>query len=93
MNENFASPRWPGGPPICITANLCAFEGKAAAAKFRDANCPGFVVLAEWQCKACGYIHYWVGAPGDSNGGSLTGSRTIPERIVKLIQQTRLSST
>jgi len=64
-------PRWPGGPLICIVANLPAFPTKAAYNEFHEANGPGCKVLRVWLCKACKFFHADTVAPnpcGDSSG-------------------------
>jgi hypothetical protein len=71
-------------------ANLPAFLTKDAAKAYRESLGDHWVVLAEWECSACRCWHYWVGAPGDTNGGYLAGSRTIPKRIEHLIARTKL---
>jgi len=77
-------PRWPGAPPICEEANLPAFETAKEAIAFNEAN--GHPpILKSWRCRFCGGWHYYSSAPGDTNGGSLAGSRTIPPHIERKI--------
>lgn len=91
MNAIFEpEPRYPRLPHICITANLPAFLTPDDAAEYRKQFCPNEVVLTEWKCQACRHFHFWSGAPADTNGGILAGSRTIPQYIKELIQKTKI---
>ena len=54
--ELFDPPRWPGGPFICIAANLPSFE-TAAAARNMNRTLEGDSVDETWECKACGMTH------------------------------------
>lgn len=67
--------RWLGGPTICQASNLPAFDSPKAAADFRDANCPGGTVVAQWTCTACGKTHFW-GAGFDPAGATSGTTRT-----------------
>lgn len=59
MSEKvFDPPRWRGGPTICITANLPAFETEKALAQFHEANGPGTSIHEQWKCEACDCWHY-----------------------------------
>jgi hypothetical protein len=85
MNLSALEPtlRWPGAPPVCTKANLPAFATAKEAVDFNESN--GHPpILKSWRCRACGGWHYYSGARGDSNGGTLTGSRIIPPHIEKL---------
>lgn len=84
MNPKFLDPpRWPGGPQICIVANLPAFETEAQAIKFNSSDHP-LPVLARWQCKACEGWHYWSTLHTDSNGAFKAGAGVLPPRIAKM---------
>lgn len=52
----FDPPRWPGGPFICIAANLPSFETVAAAKKV-SVTMAGDNLAATWTCQACGLLH------------------------------------
>jgi hypothetical protein len=80
-----STPRWPGAPPICAAANLPSFTTAKEAVDFNEGN--GHPpILKSWRCRACCGWHYYSGAHGDTNGGTLAGSRTIPPHIKKLFQ-------
>lgn len=75
-------------PKICLATNLPAFDSES---QLDDYNEPThWPILAKWHCRECHCWHYWSGAPGDTNGGTLAGSREVPERIKKLIEETRM---
>ena len=83
MNSKFLDPpRWPGGPQICIVANLPAFETESAGIAFNNKS--HLPVLARWQCKACGGWHHWATSRTDSNGAFKGGADTVPPRIAKM---------
>lgn len=75
-------PRWPGGPPICSATNLPAFTDYAAAAKFRDANCPGAHFKRQWSCEDCGMVHYEATDRGSAGttSGTERSKNPIPAR-------------
>ena len=53
----FEPPRWRGGPPICLEANLPAFATWDEARKFiLSLNGKGDVV--RWRCEFCNCFHY-----------------------------------
>ena len=82
-------PRWKGGPRICVATNMPAFETVKEAKAFNEAN--GHPpILASWKCAKCGCYHYWSGAPSSPTGDVKTGSHTIPKRITRLIEQTKI---
>jgi len=84
MNSKLLDPpRWPGGPKICIVANLPAFETEADAMQFNGGEHP-LPVLARWQCQSCGGWHYWSTSRTDSNGAFKGGAEALPPRIAKL---------
>ena len=76
------SPRWPGGPRICIVANLPAFETEGEARHFNVSNGPEHpaLILSMWQCSSCNGFHYWAASAPDRSGAC-----TVPERVAKLV--------
>lgn len=60
MNETMLeSPRWPGGPRICLVINLPAFENEDDMKKFEDKYTVN-KVKSRWLCQACGCWHYFT---------------------------------
>jgi hypothetical protein len=57
MNTLFESPRWPGGPQICVAVNLPALPSRAALEKFLKQNGPSCSVKHIGKCEACGQWH------------------------------------
>jgi hypothetical protein len=68
-----AKPRWPGAPPICLHANLPAFETFDAWKDFYERNAPGCKVERTWLCDVCHHYHGWSIAPDPSGSSSGTG--------------------
>ncbi len=58
MNATLEPPRVPGGPPICPSANLPAFDSKQAVRDYIERRCPGANVIAVEKCEACGKWHF-----------------------------------
>jgi hypothetical protein len=82
MSAPLEKPRWPGGPKICPSENLPAFESSKALDSFQSANSPSCKVVKKWQCQACGHWHaYTVAASpaGDSSGSGRNSNRTTVE--------------
>lgn len=72
MSEIFEpKPRFKGCPPICLATNLPAFDTRAHARAFHQANGPACHVENDRLCKACGKWHYDSIAP--SPGGESSG--------------------
>ena len=92
MTEAFEQkPRWPGAPPICIRANLLAFESSAAMMKWIDDKIGPYIVQLKWQCSACRMWHNWGHGIGPSGGSSGTKRKcAVPERIWQLIKETKI---
>jgi hypothetical protein len=67
----FDLPRWPGGPHICIAANLPAFE-TVAAAKAITSTCEKDFLKETWTCSVCGMLHadYEEHSPSGSSSGN-----------------------
>ena len=76
--------RWRGGPLICPSANLPAFESARACRDFMD-NLPAVKVDRIWQCEQCGGFHavsHIRASSGDSSGSSTQElTRVMPEHI------------
>lgn len=66
-------PRWPGGPPICVTVNLPAFTTHAALKAFHAASGPSCKVISEYECVKCGHWHAETKAPDPAGASSGTG--------------------
>ncbi len=66
-------PRWAEAPPICIQANLPAFESPEALARFLESNTPSVTVKRIWQCPHCNLYHAQTQAPDPSGQSSGTG--------------------
>ena len=67
-----ATPRWPGGPQICLHANLPTFADGNAAKAFQEANAPGATMERLWQCSKCKGWHYLSQDRGPSGSSSGT---------------------
>ena len=81
-----APPRWKNGPGICESANLPGFLTTDDLAEFVESVCGS--VAVKWLCAECGTWHFWP-----SCGHKPTGrSYPIPERIIELIQKTKVST-
>jgi hypothetical protein len=67
----FDPPRWPGGPRICVAANLPAFETVAEARDITRTN-EGDSLKESWTCTVCGMIHatYKARPPSGATSGS-----------------------
>lgn len=66
-------PRWPGGPPICPSANLPAFGSAKEIKDWIELNAPGVHTEAPEQCDACHHWHFKSearGPAGESSGVS-----------------------
>lgn len=86
-------PRWPDGPGICPIANLPGFLTTSELTAFADGLCGS--VEVKWQCAECGTWHFWPSANPHAPAGETSGScreSKIPERIIELIQKTKLST-
>ncbi len=73
MNDLFEPARWPGGPVICIGANLPAFASPGEANAFHETHAPGTHNEKPWLCEFCQHWHYASfarGPSGESNGSS-----------------------
>ncbi len=66
-------PRWPGGPPICPTANLPALPSENALAAFLAKAGPRCSVERIWQCDFCYQWHAATQAPDPTGTTSGTG--------------------
>jgi len=88
MKSQFLNPpRWPGGPKICIVANLPAFETEADAIASNERN-GHLPILVRWHCKSCGGFHQFVtGYPTDSNGAYRSEGERIPLGIMRIIKE------
>ena len=73
-------PRFKGCPPICLHANLPAFDSPKAAAEF--VRNP---ILIKWFCTVCYHWHAWFKSPAPAGGSSGTSrEERIPEHIARL---------
>jgi len=73
-------PRFEGCPPICIHANLPAFDSPTDAATW--ARNP---ILVKWFCNFCFSWHAWFKTPAPSGGSSNTSrEQRIPPHIAAL---------
>jgi len=68
-----SKPRWPGAPPICLTARLPSFPTKAAYQDWHERNGPRCIVKKVWLCDACQHYHATTLAPNPSGDSSGTG--------------------
>lgn len=78
-------PRWPCGEPVCPTASLPCFESESAAKASLALTMGSYAEI--WVCSACGFIHFWPTPRGSS---AARVGYEIPERIKKLIEETKL---
>jgi hypothetical protein len=69
------TPRWVGAPPICIKANLPAFESEKAARAYFGEKLPGFSVDEVNSCPHCDGFH--VKAHGCSPVQAATSTRHL----------------
>lgn len=73
-------PRWPGGPPICASANLPAFETQESAVAWQNApNKTNPLYEANpikkiWQCEKCRHWHF-ITKPRPPSGASSGSGR------------------
>lgn len=73
MNTLFeARPRWFGGPQICKTENLPAFNTRKELDMFLTKFGPRAKVHRIWLCDACHLFHATTSAPTPSGASSGT---------------------
>ncbi len=91
MNPDlFDPPRFLGGPPTCIEANLPSFKTDKELADFQKRNCGEHAtpILAKWTCHKCDRIHAcFAGSHTDSNGAFKAGADFIPDEIKIQLQK------
>ncbi len=73
MKSTLNPPRWKGGPDICISENLPAFETVQQMQAFNAANAPSCKVVRFWRCEVCDHYHEETKAPDPTGGSSGTG--------------------